>query len=370
MRIPLSRPDISEAERRAADDVLVSGRLSIGPRVEEFEAALARRCGVEHAVAVSSGTAALHIAVRALGLVKGDEVITTPFSFIASSNCLLYEDVRPVFVDVEPDTLNIDAEQARAAVNERTRAILGVDVFGHPADWDALQALAGEHGLRLIEDSAEALGSKYRGRPAGGLADIGVFGFYPNKQITTGEGGAMVMRDEQLASLGASLRNHGRESDGDEWQEHKRLGYNYRLSEIACAIGVVQLERLNGLMSRRARVASWYSASLAGVDAIELPAVRDDVELSWFVYVVRLAAEYSREDRDRVITELRARGIGCRNYFPPIHLQPQYREEHGYRPGQFPITESAAERTIALPFYSRLSEHEVEEITEALRELL
>ena len=178
------------------------------------------------------------------------------------------------------------------------------------------------------------------------------------------------MRDEQLASLGASLRNHGRESDGDEWQEHKRLGYNYRLSEIACAIGVVQLERLNGLMGRRARVASWYSARLAGVDAIELPAERDDIEMSWFVYVVRLAAECSREDRDRVISGLRARGIGCRNYFPPIHLQPQYREELGYRPGQFPVTESAAERTIALPFYSALSEDEVQDITEAFRELL
>jgi perosamine synthetase len=370
MRIPLARPDISEAERRAVDGVLASGRLSIGPRIEEFEAALARRCGTQHAVAVSSGTAALHIAVRALGLGPGDEVITTPFSFIASSNCLLYEGVRPIFVDVEPDTLNIDAEQASDAVSERTRAILGVDVFGHPADWDALNALAVEHGLHTVEDSAEALGSTYRGRPAGGLADVGVFGFYPNKQITTGEGGALVTDHDRLATLGESLRNHGRESDGDEWLEHKRLGYNYRLSEIASVIGTVQLQRLDDLMVRRARVATWYSERLADVDGVELPMVRDDVTLSWFVYVVRLTEDRSREDRDRIVAGLRGNGIGCRNYFPPIHLQPQYRDTLGYEPGQFPVTESAAERTIALPFFAGLGESEIEEVSDALRALL
>ncbi len=370
MRIPLSRPDIGTAEREAVSEVLASGRLSIGPRTDEFEAALARRCGVDHAVATSSGTAALHMAVRMLGLGPGDEVITTPFSFVASSNCLLYEGVRPTFVDVEPDTLNIDPTQISSATNERTRAILGVDVFGHPADWDALRGVADDHGLHLIEDSAEALGSRYSGRPAGGLGDIGTFGFYPNKQITTGEGGALVTSDAGLAQLAASLRNHGRGPDGDEWQEHKRLGYNYRLSEIACALGTVQLSRLDELMERRARVAARYDDRLEGIGGITRPVVREDVELSWFVYVVQLTDGSLREDRDRIIAGLRARGIGCRNYFPPIHLQPHYMEELGYGPGRFPVAEAAAERTIALPFYAALSEREVDEVVDTLRELL
>ncbi|UCC72976.1 MAG: DegT/DnrJ/EryC1/StrS aminotransferase family protein, partial [Gemmatimonadota bacterium] len=225
-RIPLSRPDIGDAERAAVLEVLDSGRLSLGPRLEAFEEALALSAGTRYAVAASSGTAALHLAVRGLGLAAGDEVITTPFSFVASANCLLIEGVKPVFVDVESDTLNIDPQLARRAIGARTRAILGVDVFGHPADWDALCALADEFGLRLLEDSAEALGSTYRGRRAGGLGDVGTFGFYPNKQISTGEGGALVTDDGELARLAASLRNHGREPDGDEWIAHKRLGYN------------------------------------------------------------------------------------------------------------------------------------------------
>jgi len=369
-RIPLSRPDIGDAERVAVEEVLASGRLSLGPRLEAFESALARAAGTEHAVATSSGTAALHLAVRALGLAAGDEVITTPFSFVASANCLLFEGVRPVFVDVEADTLNIDPELVRRAVGERTRAILGVDVFGHPADWDALRAIADRFGLLLIEDSAEALGSSYRGRPAGGLGDVGVFGFYPNKQITTGEGGALLTGDDTIARLCDSLRNHGRQPGGDEWIEHERLGYNYRLSELACALGLVQLDRLGELAERRACVAGWYDERLAGVDALLRPAVRDDVVLAWFAYVVRLGEAYGRQDRDRVIAALRARGIGCRNYFPPIHLQPFYRERYGYEPGDFPVTESAAERTIALPFFTAMSEAQVDEVVGQLRGLL
>jgi perosamine synthetase len=369
-RIPLSRPDIGEAERVAVLEVLESGRLSLGPRVPEFEAALARRAGVAHAVATSSGSTALHLAVRALGLGPGDEVITTPFSFVASSNCLLFEGVRPTFVEVEPDTLNIDPARVRDAVSERTRAILAVDVFGHPADWPALRGLADERGVRLIEDAAEALGSRLGGRPAGSLGDMGIFGFYPNKQITTGEGGALVTNDAGIAELCASLRNHGRAADGDLWIEHKRLGFNYRLSDIACALGVAQLERLDEMMERRARVAAWYDQRLAGLDALRRPGVRDGVQLSWFVYVVRLADEYRRADRDRIIDGLHGRGIGCRNYFPPIHLQPFYGERFGWAPGDFPVTEAAAERTIALPFFSGLSEAEVDEVVSSLRELL
>lgn len=366
VRIPLSTPDIGDDEREAVMAVLGTDRLSLGPVIGEFERRLAEWAGVEHAVAASSGTAALHMAVRALGLRGGDEVITTPFSFIASSNCLLYEGAKPVFVDVERDTLNIDPDQVRTAITPLTRGILAVDIFGHPADWDALRSLASEFELALIEDSAEALGSTYRGRPAGGLADVGVFGFYPNKQITTGEGGAFVTNDGELAEMARSLANHGREETGDQWNEHRRLGYNYRLSEIACALGIAQLDRLEELMERRARVAGWYRERLAKIDAITLPDARDDVRLSWFVYVVRLDGGYSRSDRDRIIDELRARGIGCRNYFPPIHLQPLFRETYGYAPGDFPITEAVAERTIALPFFAALTENEVVEVVETL----
>ena len=366
VRIPLSTPDIGDDEREAVMAVLGTDRLSLGPVIGEFERRLAEWAGVEHAVAASSGTAALHMAVRALGLRGGDEVITTPFSFIASSNCLLYEGAKPVFVDVERDTLNIDPDQVRTAITPLTRGILAVDIFGHPADWDALRSLASEFELALIEDSAEALGSTYRGRPAGGLADVGVFGFYPNKQITTGEGGAFVTNDRELAEMARSLANHGREETGDLWNEHRRLGYNYRLSEIACALGIAQLDRLAELMERRARVAGWYRERLAKIDAITLPDARDDVRLSWFVYVVRLDGGYSRSDRDRIIDELRARGIGCRNYFPPIHLQPFFRETYGYAPGDFPITEAVAERTIALPFFAALTENEVAEVVETL----
>lgn len=370
VRIPLSRPDIGDTEQAAVRDVLASGRLSLGSQIEAFETALARAAGTKHAVATSSGTGALHLAVRALGLAAGDEVITTPFSFVASANCLLFEGCRPVFVDVEEDTLNIDPELVRRAVGKRTRAILGVDVFGHPADWDALRAIADQFGLLLIEDSAEALGSSYRGRRAGSLGDVGVFGFYPNKQITTGEGGALVTDNDAAARLCASLRNHGRESDGDEWIEHKRLGYNYRLSELACALGLVQLERLEAMAERRARVAALYDDRLAGIDALRRPTARHDVVLSWFAYVVRLGGRYTRKRRDRVIAELRRRGIGCRNYFPPIHLQPIYRERYGYRPGDFPVSETAAERTVALPFFSGMSEAEVDEVVEQLGSML
>lgn len=370
VEIALSRPDIGAREREAVATVLSSDRLSLGPKMLEFEAALARRAGVTRAVATSSGTAALHLAVRAMGLGPGDEVVTTPFSFVASANCLLYQGVRPVFVDVEPDTLNIDPVRVREALSERTRAVLAVDVFGHPADWDALRSLADEFGIRAIEDSAEALGSRYRGRAAGGLGDVGIFGFYPNKQITTGEGGALVTGDHAVAELAMSMRNHGRESGGDNWFEHERLGYNYRIPEISCALGLAQLARLDELMRYRERVAGWYDEHLADVEGVSRPTVRADVDLSWFVYVIRLSGDHTRADRDRVMAGLRSRGIGCRNYFPPIHLQPYVREAFGYAAGDYPIAEAASERTIALPFHTRVSEADVDRVVSALRELV
>jgi perosamine synthetase len=369
--IALSGPDLGPEEEAAVLEVLRSGRLSMGPRTAEFEDALAARAGVAHGVSTSSGTAALHVAVKALGLEPGDEGITTPFSFVASSNCLLFAGVKPVFVDIEPDTLNIDPGRIRAAITERTKAIVAVDVFGHPAEWDTLRTIADQHGIKLIEDSAEAIGSAYKGRPAGGLGDAGVFAFYPNKQMTTGEGGALVTADQDTADLARSLSNHGRGANNEEWWlEHQRLGFNYRLSEIACALGLVQLGRLDELLSRRARVAAWYNERLGGMDGVEIPTVRDHVEIAWFVYVVRLTEGATREERDRVIEGLKSKGIGCRNYFPPIHLQPFYREEYGYGPGDFPITESVSERTVALPFHPGVTEAEVDRVVETLRELI
>ncbi len=369
--VDLSGPDLGPDEEAAVLEVLRSGRLSLGPRTTEFEEALAARGGVGYGVAASSGTAALHMAVRALGLEAGDEVVTTPFSFVASSNCLLFEGVRPVFADIEPRTLNLDPDKVAAAITPRTRGILAVDVFGHPAEWDALRALARDHDLVLIEDAAEAIGSRYRGRPCGSLGDAAVFAFYPNKQMTTGEGGALVTDSPEVADLARSLGNHGRAASHQEWWlEHQRLGYNYRLSEIACALGLAQLRRLDDFVGLRARVAGWYTERLADLSQVRAPEVLDGIEMSWFVYVIRLSEEFRKADRDRILDGLKARGIGCRNYFPPIHFQPFYRREFGYGPGDFPVTEEVSERTVALPFHNRITQGEVDRVVEALKELL
>jgi perosamine synthetase len=368
MEIPLARPEITEKEIEAVVAVLRTPNLSLGPKLEEFERRLADYVGTKYGVAVNSGTSALHLIIKALGISEGEEVITTPFSFIASANCILFERARPVFVDIDPRTLNIDPGRIEAAITPRTKAILAVDVFGHPADWDRLEAIARRHGLLLIEDSAEALGAEYKGRKAGSFGQAGVFGFYPNKQITTGEGGMIVTNNEDLARLCRSLRNQGR-GEGDGWHQHERLGYNYRLSELSCALGLAQLSRLEEILAKRERVAQMYNERLRDLDGVEIPYVSPEVKMSWFVYVVRLSEEYSREDRDRILRELKARGIGCSNYFPPIHLQPFYREL-GYREGDFPITESVSARTIALPFYNNLTEREIDYVVQSLEELL
>lgn len=369
MEIPLARPDITEREIQAVVSVLRTPQLSLGPKLQEFEQKIASYAGVRYAVAVNSGTSALHLIVRALGLTEGDEVITTPFSFVASSNCLLFERVTPVFVDIDPQTLTLDVRQIEPKITEKTKAILAVDVFGHPAEWDELERIARKYNVKLIEDSAEALGAEYKGRKAGSFGDAAVFAFYPNKQITTGEGGVVLTNSEEIAKLCRSLRNQGR-GEANEWLQHERLGYNYRLSEINCALGIAQLERLHEILIRRERVAQLYNERLRKIQSVHIPYGAAHVKISWFVYVIRLSDEYSQRDRDRVIEGLRGRGIQCGKYFSPIHLQPFYQELFGYKPGDFPVTESVAARTIALPFYNNLSEEQIDYIVTTLKAVL
>lgn len=366
--ITLSGPNITEAEIQAVVDVMRTPSLSLGPKVPEFEDAFRACLGVKHAVACNSGTSALHLVWRAMEVGPDDEVITTPFSFIASSNSILFERARPVFVDIDPETWQIDAARVAAAVTKQTKAILPVDVFGSVPDMDAITAIAREHNLRVLEDSCEALGSTYRGRKAGTLGDAGVFGFYPNKQITTGEGGMVVTDDDEIAFRCRSMRNQGRDPDAG-WLQHARLGFNYRICDINCAVGVVQMSRLDEILAARSRVAGWYAARLAGETRVSMQSVPDHVEMSWFVFVVRLSEDYSQQDRDRLLDGLREVGIQCSNYFTPIHLQPFY-QELGCRPGEFPITEALSARTIALPFHHGLSEGDVDRVVGELTKRL
>ena len=365
--IPLSQPDITEAEIAAVTEVLKSGRLSIGPRIEAFEAACAAVAGRKYGIGVNSGTSGLHLCVKALGIGEGDEVITTPFSFIATTNCLLFEGARPVLADIDPESYNLDPAAVEAAVTPRTRALLPVEAFGNPARFDAYERIARKHGLLLIEDCCEALGAVLGDRPAGSFGECGVFAFYPNKQITTGEGGMIVTDDESLRDLCVSWRNQGRATEA--WLSHARLGYNYRLSDIAAAIGEVQMTRLDEILEKRRRAADCHDRALADlVEAgeLHLPPMHDRPTASWFVYVVRLADRYDREDRDAVITDLRAAGVSASNYFVPIHTQPFIEEALGTKRGDFPVTERVADRTIALPFFSNLTEDIAARVREAL----
>jgi perosamine synthetase len=366
--ISLSGPDITEAEIQAVVTVLRTPQLSLGPKVPEFERAFCERLGVKHAIACNSGTSGLHLMWRAVGVGRGHEVITTPFSFIASSNSVVFDGGHPVFVDIEPDTWQIDPRRVEAAITPRTKAILPVDVFGSIPDMDAINAIGRRRGLRVLEDSCEALGSSYRDRPAGTLAEAGVFGFYPNKQITTGEGGMIVTNDDGVANSCRVMRNQGRDP-GAGWLSHARLGFNYRLPDINCAIGVEQMRRLDEIISKRERVAGWYLARLRDEKRITMQRVPAEVKMSWFVMVVKLADDYTREQRDTILRRLHDQGIGCREYFTPIHLQPFY-HEMGYKQGQFPITEAVSSRTIALPFHNNLTEADVDRVVKTLRGLL
>ena len=366
--IPLSRPDIDASDIEAVVELLHTPSLSLGPTGPRFEQALGSYVGSRHAITVNSGTSGLHLGVIALGLGEGDEVVTTPFSFVASTNCLLFERVRPVFADIDPVTLDLEPEAVEAAITERTRALLPVHVFGRPCAIERVQGLASARGLHVIEDSCESLGSSVQGKMTGTFGDLGVFAFYPNKQMTTGEGGMIVTDDDRIAELCRSLRNQGR-GEGGGWLEHARLGYNYRLSDIQSALGLAQLRRLESFVAARQKVVDLYLQALSQVPEVVPPAPpRPGERISWFVFVVRLADGFDREDRDAVLAGLRARGIACRNYFVPIHLQPFIRERLGTRPGQFPVTEHVAARAIALPFHNHLSESEIGRVVEGLRE--
>jgi perosamine synthetase len=358
-QIPLARPEIGPREEELVLEVLRSGRLSLGPMGERFERELADWLGVEDAVAVSSGTTALHLGVRVLGWGPGDEVLTSPFSFVASANCLLYEGARPIFCDVDPASLDLDRDAAAAAVGERTRGILPVHIFGYPAAMPELEALASRNGLGILEDACEALGATDSdGRAVGGRGNLATFAFYANKQMTTGEGGMIVPTDPDAAARLRSERNQGRAVDMG-WLDHDRLGFNYRLSDIQAAIGLGQVEKLPSLLERRAAVAAAYGERLAAVPGVEAPLASRGREVrSWFVYVVRLADEV---DRDAVIRELRERGIDSKSYLPSVHLFPHI-AELGYQKGQFPVAEAASAHSLALPFFPSLSEEQIERV--------
>jgi perosamine synthetase len=361
--IPLSLPYLDEREQELVSEVLRSGRLSLGPTGQRFERMLADRVGARFAVAVSSGTAGLHLLVRSAGIGAGDEVITTPFSFAASTNCFLYEGATPVFADIDDVTWDIDPVAIVAAITPRTKAIVAVDIFGYPCELDPIKELAAKHGLAVIDDACEALGAEYKGKPVGGHGVPAVFAFYPNKQMTTGEGGIVVVDSEEQSRLLKSLSNQGRGDDGP-WLEHVRLGYNYRLDDLSAALGVAQLEKLDRILELRSQVAERYRSLLAGVDGVELPTV-DDAEhrRSWFVFVVRLAAGI---DRERVIDYLTREKIATSRYLPCIHLQPYMRERFGFAPGLCPQAESLSRSTVALPFFTALEREDQERVVATL----
>lgn len=377
--IPLSKPDVGPLEMEMVREVIESGRLAIGPMTERFEKLIASKANCTHGIAVSSGTAGLHILMQALGIGLGDEVVTTPLSFVASANPIVYVGARPVFADICPKTLNMDPEKIEAAISPRTKAIVAVEAFGNPAHMDAYAQIAAKYEIPLIEDSCEALGSSHKGRACGSFGRAGVFGFYPNKQITTGEGGMIVTDDSRLAEICTSLRNQGRDVFPDSaseaqklgsWLQHPRIGFNYRMDELSAAMGCAQMRRFDEMMARRERVARMYMERLSGTEALVLPTIEPESVMTWFVFVVRLTTDYTIEDRDRIVEGLRTHDVGSATYFPCIHLQPPYREKFGFQPGDFPIAESVSNRTIALPFFNDLTEREIDMICQTLEVMI
>ena len=379
MKISMSSPDLTDADRQAVIDVLNTSTLSMGQNTLNFEQSFCNLTGAKHAISVNSGTAGLHLCIRAAGIGASDLVITTPFSFVASSNALLFENAIPVFVDIDQRTGNINPELvAEAAKNiekflprkgaenhGKLKAILPVDVFGQPADMDTINSVAKEHGLTVIEDSCEALGATYKGKQAGMLGDFGVFAFYPNKQITTGEGGVIITSDDKAANFMRALRNQGR-APGDTWLQHTHLGYNYRIDEMSAAMGASQMTRLDEILSKREQVAAWYEARLSEIPGIETPFIESfTTRMSWFVYVIRFDKKINR---DEMAKKLDARGIPVRPYFLPIHLQPYIVEKFGYKEGDYPVTEDLGQRGLAIPFSGVMTEEQVDYVCEILRD--
>ena len=365
--IPLSGPYLDEREEEAIVEVLRSGRLSLGPTIDRFEELIAAKVGAPYAAAVSSGTAGLHLLCITAGIGAGDEVITSPYSFAASANCFIYEGATPVFADVDARTLNMDPAAVEAAITPRTKAIVAVDIYGYPCELDEIRAIAAKHGLALIDDACEALGARYKGERLGAQGPPAVFAFYPNKQITTGEGGIVTTHSEEEWRLLRSLRNQGR-GDAGGWLEHVRLGYNYRLDDIGAAMGIAQVDKLDEILALRNGVAARYGELLAGIDGVELPCADDeDHARSWFVYVVKLPDNATRE---RVIAHFEREGIGFNRYLPSIHLQPYMRERYGFSEGLCPVSEDASARTLALPFFTALERDAQERVAEALAAVL
>lgn len=365
MNVPLSLPDITQAEINAVVAVMESSHLSIGPRIQAFESEFVKQLGVKHAIAVNSGTSGLHCLVKAMGIGKGDEVITTPYSFVASTNCLLFEGATPVFVEIDPKTFNMDLNQVEAAITPRTKAILPVDVFGQPMDMEVVNAIAKKHNLLVLEDSCEALGSQYKGIKAGTYCDGAVFAFYPNKQITTAEGGMIVTNNDRIADLCRSYRSQGRAITGF-WLEHERMGYNYRLSELHAALGEVQMHRLEEIVDMRQVVADKYSTKLEHLEGITIPWIRPEVNrMSWFVYVIQVSPDI---ERDAVMEYLKTHGVNCRPYFTPIHVQPYIQEQFGLKAEDFPVSADIGRRSIALPFFNRISDDQIDHVVATLRD--
>jgi perosamine synthetase len=361
--IPLAQPVIGQLEEDAVLEVLRSKHLSLGPRVPAFEQEFAARVGARHASAVSSGTAALHLALRAVGVSDGDEVITSPFSFVASANVIVYERAKPVFVDIDPRTLNLDVDAAAAAITSKTSALLPVHIFGYPADTPALE----KHGLPIVEDACEALGARHAdGLPVGGRGHPAAFGFYANKQLVTGEGGMLTMGSDAIKAIVDSERNQGRAPDMG-WLDHDRLGFNYRLTDMACAMGLAQLQRLDGMLAARAQAAAWYREALQGFEGLELPCEDTDDVRGWFVFVVQLP---HGADRDETILALGERGVQAKPYLPAIHLMSYYRETFGHREGEFPVCEDVAARSVALPFFPEITQSQIEQVAGALESVL